>query len=102
MKVSVERKIVSWNFYKIFDEIYFPKYCFLDSNAGCGGGIQGSLNSRYCGGYLNDLKDAKGNVPICGKYNLKFISWPEVVANYESHFNQKILWHSLFQPYLSI
>jgi len=36
-----------------------------NSNAGCGGGIQGSLNSRYCGGYLNDLKDAKGNVPIC-------------------------------------
>ena len=69
------KNIVSRNFHKIFDEIFFSKILFfLDSNAGCGGGIQGSLNSRYCGGYLNDLKDAKGNVPICGKYNLKFIS----------------------------
>ena len=65
------KKIVSRNFWWIF---FFQNTVFLDSNAGCGGGIQGSLNSRYCGGYLNDLKDAKGNVPICGKYNLKFMS----------------------------
>ena len=66
------KKIVSRNFWWIF--FFQNTVFFLDSNAGCGGGIQGSLNSRYCGGYLNDLKDAKGNVPICGKYNLKFMS----------------------------
>ena len=65
-----KKKIKKFRRKKNYFHFDFTKFSqkFSDSNAGCGGGISGTLYSRYCGGFLNSLTAGKASVPICGKY----------------------------------